>query len=130
MSISIKKREKIGLRVHEDPKAFIEYSINMQNVYKNNKEYNPDRERKVLIISDDIVADIIINKKHNLVVTGLFIRGRKLEISTVFITQSYFTLPQDVRLNCKHFLLWKFKTNESFSQPDLIIPQILTLKTL
>ena len=86
----INKREKIGLDHYDDSKAFMEYSNDMQDVYKNIEDYNPRKNRKVSIVFDDIIADMINNKKLNPVVTKLFIRGRKLNISLVFITQSYF----------------------------------------
>ena len=90
-----------------DPKAFIEYSNNMQDVYKNIDEYNIDKDRKVLIVFDDMIADIIHNKKLNSIVTELFIGGRKLNISLVFITQSYFKVPNKVRLNTTLFFIAK-----------------------
>ena len=62
----------------------------MQDVYKNINEYNIDKERKILIVFDDMIADMINNKKLNSIVTELFIRDRKLSISLVFTTQSYF----------------------------------------
>ena len=70
-----------------DPKAFIEYSNDMHNVYKNIDEYNIDKDRKILIVFDDVIGDIK-NKKLNSIITELFIRRRKLNISLVFITQS------------------------------------------
>ena len=70
----------------------------MQDVYKNIDEYNVDKERKILIVFDDMIADMINNKKLNSIVTELFIRGRKLNISFVFITRSYFKVPKDVKL--------------------------------
>ena len=85
------------------PKAFIEYSNDMQDVYKNINEYNENKERKILIVFDDVIADMINNKKINSIITELFIRGRKLKISLAFVTQSYFKVPKDVRLNCTHF---------------------------
>ena len=100
--------EKVGLKCFNDPKAFIEYSNDMRNVYKNIDDYNPDKENKILIVFDDMIADMIHNKKLNSIVTELFIRGRKLNISLVFITQSYFKVPKDVRLNTTHFLSQKF----------------------
>ena len=95
----INKRESIGLKYLNDSKAFIEYSNNMDDVYKNIKEYNPNEKRKILILFDDMIADMLINTKLNPIVTELFIRGRKLNISLVFITQSYFTVPKNIRLN-------------------------------
>ena len=69
-----------------DPKAFMEYSNDMQDVYKNIEDYNPIEKRKVLIIFDDMIADMININKLNPIVTELFIGGRKLNISIVFIT--------------------------------------------
>ena len=71
----------------------------MQDVYKNIEAYNPGKERKLLIVFDDMIADMINNKNLNTIATELFIRGRKLNISIVFITKSYFMVPKDVRLN-------------------------------
>ena len=85
----------------------MEYSNDMEDVYKNMENYNPGKKRKILIVFDDMIADMINNKKLNSVVTELFIRGRKLNISNVFITQSYFKLPKDVRLNSTHFFIMK-----------------------
>ena len=79
----------------------------MCNVYKNINHHNPDKENKILIVFDDMIADMIQNKKLNSIVTELFIRGRKLNISLVFITQSYFKVPKDVRLNTTHFFIAK-----------------------
>ena len=103
----INQSEKVGLDHFDDPKAFMEYSNDTQDVYKNIEDYNPGKKRKVLIVFDDMIADMINNKKLNPVVTELFIRGRKLNISIVFITQSYFKVPEDVRLNSTHFFIMK-----------------------
>ena len=100
----INKRERTGLKHFNDPKAFIEYSNDIQDVYKNMDECNEDKEQKILIIFDDIIADMINNKKLNSIVTELFIRSRNLNISIIFITQSYFKIPKDVRLSSTHFL--------------------------
>ena len=83
----IKKREKVGLDHFDDPKTFIGYSNDMQDVYKNTEDYNQKKKRKVLIIFD-MIADMINNKKLNPIITELFIRGRKLNISIVFILKS------------------------------------------
>ena len=79
----------------------------MCDVYKTINYYNPDKENKILIVFDDMIADIINNKNLDSMVTELFIRGRKLNISLVFITQSYFKVPKDVRLNTTHFFYRK-----------------------
>ena len=103
----INKREKVGLNHYDDPNAFMEYLNDMQDVYKNIEDYNLGKKRKALIVFDDMIADMINNKKLNPVVTELFIRGRKLNISIDFITQSYFKVPKDVRLNSTHFYIMK-----------------------
>ena len=95
----INKREKVGLDHFNEPTAFIQYSNDMQDVYKNIEDYNPNKKCKILIVFDDMIADMINNKKLNPVVTELFVRGRKLNVSIVFITQSYFKVPKDFRLN-------------------------------
>ena len=92
------------------------YSNNMQDVYRNIEEYNPGKERKVLIVFDDMIADMISNKKLNPIVTDLFIRGRKLNISIVFITQSYFKVPKDVRLNSTNFFIMKIPDKRELQQ--------------
>ena len=112
-------RAKVGLKRFNDPKAFIEYSNDMCNVYRNVKYYNPDKENKILIVFDDMIADIIKNKKLNSIVTELFIRGRKLNISLVFITQSYFKVPKDVRLNTTHFLIIKIVRKRELQQIEI-----------
>ena len=86
----------------------------MHDVYKNIDEYNPDIENKNLIVFDDMIADMIDNTKLNSIVTELFIRGRKINISFVFLTQSDFKVPKDVRLNTTHFFITKFQTKENF----------------
>ena len=96
---SIKIREKVGIDYHNDPRAYVEYSDDMHNVYRNINYYNPDKKNKILIVFDDMIADMINNKKLNSIVTELFIRGRKLNISLVFITQSYFKVPLFYRKN-------------------------------
>ena len=88
----------------------------MQDVYKNIEEYNPGKERKILIVFDDMIADMINNKKLNSVVTELFIRGRKLNISLAFITQSYFKVAKDLRLNSTHFFIMKFPNKRELQQ--------------
>ena len=75
-----------------------------------------DKERKILIVFDDMIADIINNKKLNPIVTELFITGRKLNTSIVFITQSYFKVPKDVRLNSTHFFIMKIPNKRELQQ--------------
>ena len=94
----------------------MEYSNDVQDVYKNIEDYNPNKKCKILIIFDDMIADMINNKKLNPVITELFIRGRKLNISIVFITQSYIKVPKDVRLNSTHFFIIKIPNKRELQQ--------------
>ena len=112
----VNTRESVGINYFNDPKAFIEYSNYMRDVYKNINYYNPDKENKILIVFDDMIADMIHNKKLNSIVTELFIRGRKLNISLVFITQSYFKVPKDVRLNTTHFFIAKIPNRRELGE--------------
>ena len=91
----------------------------MQNVYQNIDEYNPGKKRKVIIVFDDMIADIVNNKKLISIVTELFIRGRKLNVSLVFITQSYFRVPRDVRLNSTQFFIMKILNKRELQQTAL-----------
>ena len=112
----INKRESVGINHFNDPKAFIDYSNDMHDVYKNINDYNPDKENKILIVFDDVIADMIHDKKLNSIVTELFIRGRKLNISLVFITKSYFRVPKDDRLNTSHFFIAKIPNKRELQQ--------------
>ena len=88
----IKNRENAGIKHVNDSKAFIECSNTMDDVYENIDDYNPSRKRKILIVFDDMIADIMTNKKFQSIIKDLFIRCRKPNISVVFITQSYFSV--------------------------------------
>ena len=88
----------------------------MQDVYKHIEEYNIGKKREVLLICDDMIVDMINNKKLNPVVTELFIRGRKLNISIVFIMQSYFKVQKDVRLNSTHLFITKIPNKKELQQ--------------
>ena len=112
----INKREGVGINHFNDPKAFTDYSNDMHDVYENIDDYNPDKENKILIVFDDMIADMIHNKKLNSIVTELFIRGRKLNISLVFITQSCFKVPKDVGLNTTHFFTAKIPNKRELQQ--------------
>ena len=103
----IKKREDAGIRHLNKPKAFIECSNTMNDVYENINDYNPIKKRKKLIVFDDMIADILGNKKFQAIIKELFIRCKKLNISLVFITQSYFSVSKDVRLNTTHHFIMK-----------------------
>ena len=104
----INKREQAGIKNLNDPYAFIEYSNDMNDVLEDINNYNKNSDKKVLIIFDDMIADIMRSKKFKAIVKELFIiRCRKLNISIVFITQSFFRTPQDARLKSTHYILMK-----------------------
>ena len=88
----------------------------MKGVFEYIDEYNVDKENKILVVFDDLITDLINNKKLNSVLTELFIRGIKLNISLVFITQSYFQIPKDVRLNTSHFFITKIPNKRELQQ--------------
>ena len=115
----INKSERVGLDHCDDSQAFMEYSNGMQDVYKNIEDYNPRKNRKVLLVFDDMIADMINNKKLNPIVTELFITGRKFNISIVFINQSNFKVPKDVRLNSTHFFIIKVPNKRKLQQTAL-----------
>ena len=104
----IKKRKDVRIKHLNDLNAFIECSNTMDNVYENIDEYNPIvSSNPILIVFDDMIADIMTSKKFQAIIKELFIRCRKLNISLVFSTQSYFSVPKDVRLNSTHYLNMK-----------------------
>ena len=86
----IKKREDVGIKHLNNPNAFIECSNTMDDVYENIDDYNPSRKRKILVVFDDMIADIMTNKKFQAIIKKLFIRCRKLNTSLVFITVLFF----------------------------------------
>ena len=88
----------------------------MHDIYENIDDYNPEKENKILIVFHDMIADMINNKKLNPIVSELFIRARKLNISLAFITQSYFKGPKDVRLNTAHFFIAKISNKRELQQ--------------
>ena len=112
----IKKGEDAGIQNLNDPSAFIEYSNPMDDVCNNIVDYNPKRKRKILIVFDDMIADIMTNRKFQAIIKELFIRCRKLNISLVFITQPYFNVPKEVRLNSTHCLIMKIHNKRELQQ--------------
>ena len=122
------KRESVGIDYFNDPKVFIEYSSDMRDVYKNIDEYNPNKENKISIVFDDMIADMIHEKKLDSIITELFIRGRKLNISLVFISQSYFKIPKDVRLNTTHFFISKIPNKRELRDIAINHPSDISTK--
>ena len=107
----IKNHKNVGIKHLNDSRAFIECSNTMNDVYENIDDYNLNRKRKILIVFDDMIADIMTIKRFQSIIKELFIRRRKLNISLVFITQSYFSVPKDVKLNSTHYLIMKINNN-------------------
>ena len=97
----------------------MEYSNDMEDVYKNIEDYNPNKNRNVLMVFDDMTADMINNKNLNPIVTELFIRDRKLNIFIIFITQSYFKVLKDVILNSTQFFIMKIPNKRELQQVAL-----------
>ena len=112
----IKKCEDAGITPFNDPKAFIECSGTMDDLFENIDDDNPNRVRKILIVFDDTIADIITNKKFQAVVKELFIRCRKLNIALAFITQSYFAVPKDVTLKSTCYLIMKINNKKIYRE--------------
>ena len=110
----INGREKVGIKILKNPKAFIYYSQTIDNVSENLKDYNPTKKSRALIVFDNMIADMESNKKLSPIDTGLFLRGRKLNISLLFISQSYFKVSKTIRLNATHHFIMK-----SYNKRDL-----------
>ena len=100
----------------------------MFDAYKNIDEYNVDKDRKILIVFDDMVADMIHNKKLNSVVTELLIRGKKLNIFLVFIIQSYFKVTKYLRLNTTHFFISKISNRRELHQIAINYSSVISTK--
>ena len=88
----------------------------MDNTYKNIEEYKPKKKRKILIVFHDMIADMLSNKKLNPIITELFIRERKLDISLLFITQPYFVVPKNITLNSTHYFTKKLPNKRELQQ--------------
>ena len=112
----VKKQESIELKHLNDSKAFIEYSNDMNDIYKNIEEYNSRKKCKILFVFDDMTADILSNKKRNPIVTELFFRCKKLNIILVFITQSCFVVPKNITINSTHYFIMKIPNKRELQQ--------------
>ena len=101
------KREQAGTKNLNDPHVFIEYSDDMNDVLDDINNYNKRRDEKGPIVFDDMIADIEYNKNFKRIIKELFYRARKINVSIIFITQSYFKALKDARLNSTHYILMK-----------------------
>ena len=108
----INKREQAGIKNLNDPQAFIEYSDDMNDVLGDINNYNKNRDKKVLIVFDDMIADIEYNKNFKRIIKELFYRARKINVSSVFITPSYFKPLKDASLNSTHYILMKINNKK------------------
>ena len=108
----INNRKNAEIKHFNDSTAFTEYSNDMDDVFTNIDDYNKKRKRKVLIVFDDMIADIMSSTKFQAIIKELFIRCRKLNISIAFITQSYFRTPKDARLNSTHYVIMKIQSRK------------------
>ena len=97
------------MNFHQNP--FFECSNTMDDVYENIDDYNPNRKRKVLIVFDDMIADIMTNKKIQVIIKKIFIRCRKLNISLECITKSYFSVQKKCQIKLVHYLIMKINSN-------------------
>ena len=79
----------------------------MDDFYNNTDDYNPNRRRKILIVFDDVIANFMTNKTFPAIIKELFIRCRKSNIYLVLITQSYFSVPKEIRLISMHYLIMR-----------------------
>ena len=112
----INKRGSTDLKQFNVSEAFIEYSNDVDGICKNIEEYNSNKKCKILIVFHDMIADMLSNKALNPVVTELFIRHRKLNISLVFIIQSHFPVPKNITLNSLHYLILKIPNKWELQQ--------------
>ena len=113
----VNKWDNADLKHFNDSKAFIEYANDMDDIYQNIEEYIPNKKGKALIFFDDIIVDMLTSKKLNSIVTKLFIRDRKLNISFVFVPQPYFTVSKNIWPNS--ISSWKTETLFSCSKKYL-----------
>ena len=97
-------------------KAFSKYSNDIDGIYKNIEEFNPNKKQKILVVFDGMIADMLSNEKFISIATELFIRARKLNISLVLITQSYFAVPRSIRLNSTNYFVMKISNKRELQQ--------------
>ena len=109
----INETEQAGIKNLNHPHAFIEYLDDMNDVLDDINDYNKNRDKKVLIVFDDMIPDIEYNKNFKRIIKELFYRAREINVSIVFITQSYFRALKDARLNRTHYILMKIDNKKN-----------------
>ena len=118
----------MGIENLKNPKAFIDYSQTIDDVYENLEDFNPAKKGRVLIVFADMIVDMESNKKLSPIVTELFLREIKLNTSLVFISLSYFKVPKTIRLNAIHYFIMKTPNKREFQRIASIIHLTLILK--
>ena len=116
----INKRKQAGIKSLNDPHTFIEYSDDMDDVLDDINNYNKNSDKKVLIVFDDMIADIEYNKKFKRIIKELFYRARKINVSIVFIMQSYFRALKEARLNSTHYILMKIGKSDHLDYKEFL----------
>ena len=111
----INRKEEVGNKKSKDPKAFIYYSKTNDDVFENLEDYNQTKKRKVSLMFDDMIAHMEANRKLSHIVPKFFLRGRKLNISLVLISRSYFKVAKTIRLDATHFFIIKILSRKRTS---------------
>ena len=112
----INAAKKVGIKRLKNPKAFIDYSQTIHDVYENLEDYNPTKKRRVLIVFDDMITDMEFNEKLSPIVTELFLERKKLNISLAFTSQSHLKVPKALRLNATRYFIIKLPNKRELQQ--------------
>ena len=124
----INGRKIVRIKKSKNPKTFLYYSQAFSNALENLEDYNPKKKRKVLVVFDDMIADMEANQTLSPIATELFWTGRKLKILLVFILQSYFKGPKNIRLNAMHYLIMKISSKRALNHsPDIAFNDLMKL---
>ena len=97
-------------------KLLLNTQKDMGDIYKEIEEYNQNKKRKILIVFDNMISDMLSNKKLNPIVTEIFISDSKIIISLGFIIQSYVAIPKNIRLNSAHYFIMKIPNKQELQQ--------------
>ena len=112
----INEREKVGIKKLKNLKAFVDCLQTIDDIYETIEDYNPTKERRVLIVFDNVITDMESSKTLSPIVTELFLKGRKLNVSLVFISQPNFKMPKTIILNAIHYVVMKIPNKRELQQ--------------
>ena len=112
----INEREKVGIKKLKNPKAFVDCLQTINDIYETLEDYNPTKERRVLIVFDNMITDMESSKTLSPIVTELFLKGRKLNVSLFFISQPNFKMPKTIILNATHYVVMKIPNKRELQQ--------------